>query len=258
MPDASQPAAAPGTASGSDPGEPDAKTATSPVAAEGPVVVAPGLPASSVTEAPAAATAAVAVAETAAAAAAATATLADLTHTEAALLKARRKLAGVAPDMPTVGLALSGGGVRSATFCLGLLRGLAQRGQLPRLDYLSTVSGGGYVGAMFGRLVVLVGIARAQALLQSNDSPVLAWLRRNGRYLTPSGSRDIGFAVVTYLRAFLAIHGEFMAVSLPFSLLVILPHLLHSASTLTLPGIGAASAAAWQPWHTLWWPIAVL
>ncbi|MBA2722680.1 MAG: hypothetical protein H0U56_07220, partial [Methylibium sp.] len=257
MPDASQPAAAPGTASGSDPGEPDAKTATSPVAAEGPVVVAPGLPASSVTEAPAAATAAVAVAETAAAAAAATATLADLTHTEAALLKARRKLAGVAPDMPTVGLALSGGGVRSATFCLGLLRGLAQRGQLPRLDYLSTVSGGGYVGAMFGRLVVLVGIARAQALLQSNDSPVLAWLRRNGRYLTPSGSRDIGFVVVTYLRAFLAIHGEFMAVSLPFSLLV-LPHLLHSASTLTLPGIGAASAAAWQPWHTLWWPIAVL
>jgi predicted acylesterase/phospholipase RssA len=185
-------------------------------------------------------------------------TPADLARTEAALLQERRRLAGVAPDMPTVGLALSGGGVRSATFGLGLLRGLAQRGQLPRIDYLSTVSGGGYVGAMFGRLVALVGIRRAQALLQAGDSPVLAWLRRNGRYLTPSGSRDIGFAVVTYLRAFLAIHGEFMAVSLPFSLLVILPHLLHTATTLTLPGIGAVSAAAWQPWQTLWWPIAVL
>ena len=93
---------------------------------------------------------------------------------EAALLRQRRLAAGVPEDAPTVGLALSGGGVRSATFGLGLLRGLAQRGQLRRVDYLSTVSGGGYIGAMFGRLVALVGIDAAQRLLAANESPVLA------------------------------------------------------------------------------------
>lgn len=177
---------------------------------------------------------------------------------EAALVRQRRLRAGVPDDAPTVGLALSGGGVRSATFGLGLLRGLAQRGQLKRIDYLSTVSGGGYIGAMFGRLAALVGIDAAERLLAANDSPVLAWLRRNGRYLTPAGSHDVATAAVTYLRAFLAIHGEFAAVSLPFALGVIAPHLLHTIAVLQEDGVGAASAHAWQPWHTLWWPLALL
>ena len=45
------------------------------------------------------------------------------------------------------GLALSGGGIRSATFNLGILQALARHGLLTRFDYLSTVSGGGYIGA---------------------------------------------------------------------------------------------------------------
>jgi predicted acylesterase/phospholipase RssA len=45
-----------------------------------------------------------------------------------------------------VGLAFSGGGIRSATFNLGVLQGLAELGLLPIIDYLSTVSGGGYIG----------------------------------------------------------------------------------------------------------------
>jgi hypothetical protein len=48
---------------------------------------------------------------------------------------------------PQVGLALSGGGIRSASYCLGVLQALAYRGALPNIDYLSTVSGGGYIGA---------------------------------------------------------------------------------------------------------------
>jgi hypothetical protein len=43
-------------------------------------------------------------------------------------------------------LCLSGGGVRSASFGLGVLQGLARAGVLGKFDYLSTVSGGGYVG----------------------------------------------------------------------------------------------------------------
>src|SRR6476659_577782 len=43
-------------------------------------------------------------------------------------------------------LCLSGGGVRSASFGLGVLQGFAQSGVLGDFDYLSTVSGGGYIG----------------------------------------------------------------------------------------------------------------
>jgi hypothetical protein len=48
---------------------------------------------------------------------------------------------------PTAALCLSGGGIRSGTFSLGVLQGLAKRGLLPRMSYLSTVSGGGYIGS---------------------------------------------------------------------------------------------------------------
>jgi len=193
-----------------------------------------------------------------------------------ALLARRRQALGLPPEadhpalrLPTVGLALSGGGVRSATFALGLLRGLAQThgqpnsersdpadrslvadGMLGRVDYLSTVSGGGYTGAMFGRLVGSFGLARAQALLAHSDSPVLQWLRRNGRYLSPAGSRDIGIAVVTYLRAWLAIHTEFMFACMLLGLLAIAPHLgQHSTQVL--------DPAGWEHWFTPWWPAAL-
>ena len=43
-------------------------------------------------------------------------------------------------------LCLSGGGIRSAIFSLGILQGLARHGLLGGFDYLSTVSGGGFVG----------------------------------------------------------------------------------------------------------------
>jgi hypothetical protein len=48
-----------------------------------------------------------------------------------------------------VGLALSGGGIRSATFNLGLIQELANNGVLRTVDYLSTVSGGGYIGGFW-------------------------------------------------------------------------------------------------------------
>lgn len=43
-------------------------------------------------------------------------------------------------------LCLSGGGIRSATFALGIIQSLAKHRLLTRIDYLSTVSGGGYIG----------------------------------------------------------------------------------------------------------------
>ena len=65
-----------------------------------------------------------------------------------------------------LGLALSGGGVRSATFNLGLLQALAAKGILERIEYLATVSGGGYVGGFWTRWRRV----RAQALLATGES----------------------------------------------------------------------------------------
>jgi len=55
-----------------------------------------------------------------------------------------------APVTPTA-LCLSGGGIRSATFCLGVMQGLAKANALEPFHYLSTVSGGGYVGSWLSR-----------------------------------------------------------------------------------------------------------
>jgi hypothetical protein len=51
------------------------------------------------------------------------------------------------PDEARSALCISGGGIRSATFALGVIQGLASAKLLAKFDYLSTVSGGGYVGA---------------------------------------------------------------------------------------------------------------
>lgn len=94
----------------------------------------------------------------------------------------------------TVGLALSGGGIRSATFNLGVLQSLAKlkvedgastrKTLLERIDYLSTVSGGGYIGAW---LVANWKEGKAGEALNDarNESPQVLHLRRYSRYLAP-------------------------------------------------------------------------
>src|SRR5271170_1683656 len=62
-----------------------------------------------------------------------------------------RRARAVSTSKPTadnlIGLAFSGGGIRSATFNLGILQALAEPELLHKFDYLSTVSGGGYIGS---------------------------------------------------------------------------------------------------------------
>ena len=64
-----------------------------------------------------------------------------------------RPLIRPGPLAGMVGLALSGGGIRSATFNLGLLQALARQNILRYCDYLSTVSGGGYIGSCLSSLL---------------------------------------------------------------------------------------------------------
>lgn len=55
-------------------------------------------------------------------------------------------------DNDLVGLACSGGGIRSASFCLGVIQHLINHKLFSKIDYLSTVSGGGYIGSCVSAL----------------------------------------------------------------------------------------------------------
>ncbi len=63
------------------------------------------------------------------------------------------------------GVALSGGGIRSATFNLGFLQALCRYRLLKRLDYLSMVSGGGYIGGWLAAWISREGIDAVQEQL---------------------------------------------------------------------------------------------
>ena len=91
-------------------------------------------------------------------------------------------------------LCFSGGGIRSATFGLGVLQGLARDGLLKRFQYLSTVSGGGYLGSWFsawvarhpeGRDGVIREIAATPETKIDPEPQPLRHLRSFGNYLNP-------------------------------------------------------------------------
>src|SRR2546430_10411576 len=63
-----------------------------------------------------------------------------------------RKIPAEPTETSLIGLAFSGGGIRSATFNLGILQALAENRLLHKFDYLSTVSGGGYIGSWLAAL----------------------------------------------------------------------------------------------------------
>ena len=106
-----------------------------------------------------------------------------------------------------IGLALSGGGVRAATFHLGVLEALATAEVMENIDCISTVSGGGYVAGWLGKWIyhksfksVLSGLKQRHA--GGEEPPQLNWLRQNSTYLTPRlglFGYDTGLLVATYL-----------------------------------------------------------
>ena len=127
--------------------------------------------------------------------------LADLLTEERAHIDALRdgEARRVNPEGIPIGLALSGGGIRSATFSLGVVQALAQRGLLRRIDYLSTVSGGGYIGAWLSACIhhareageadpigeVEKRIRPSQIRKEGEEPNELRFLRAYSNYLTP-------------------------------------------------------------------------
>ncbi|MCR9121041.1 MAG: patatin-like phospholipase family protein [Phyllobacteriaceae bacterium] len=88
-----------------------------------------------------------------------------------------------------VGLALSGGGIRSASFCLGACQALADHGLLQDVDIVSTVSGGGYTGAFISRQMAANPSDPTASLRNRNgpDTDAIRGLRAKVKYLAPSG-----------------------------------------------------------------------
>ncbi|WP_203930281.1 hypothetical protein [Virgisporangium ochraceum] len=86
---------------------------------------------------------------------------------------------GPAGERDAVGICLSGGGIRSASFAMGAMQAFAANGVLKSARYLATVSGGGYLGGAFQRL-------RAETPAVPPFAPGSAeedHVRRHGRYI---------------------------------------------------------------------------
>jgi hypothetical protein len=121
-------------------------------------------------------------------------------------------------DEHQTALCLSGGGIRSATFCLGILQGLTHFNLLDKFDYLSTVSGGGYIGSWLTAWLTNKGSVEVLKELRTNaeldfDSEArsifepepreIAHLRAFSNYLSPKMgllSADTWTLVAIYLR----------------------------------------------------------
>ena len=125
------------------------------------------------------------------------------------IASARRQAA--IPEGALVGLALSGGGIRSATFCLGVLQAFAKKGKLVSVDYLSTVSGGGYIGSWLSAWIYRKGLSKVQDDLRANsglpanltEAIEVTWLRKYSNYLAPKLgllSADSMTLVATWVR----------------------------------------------------------
>lgn len=179
-----------------------------------------------------------------------------------------------------VGVALSGGGIRSATFALGVFQAIARLRLLKRIDYLSTVSGGGYFGAFLGRLfsrpyvqtaddveAILTGphysnVTGAKTRAQARWK-VLGWLRENGRYLSPRGAGDTLLGAVVLFRNWASVHVVLGMLFFAAFLLLQLPRVLTRNDTLHSGAIGATIGGVldllplsggwlwWSPWILL-------
>ena len=155
---------------------------------------------------------------------------------------------GRAAAMGLTGLAFSGGGIRSATFNLGIIQALSALRKLGRFDYLSTVSGGGYIGGWLAALVYhrLTASDNCASALHADLSPLdatanaagdgpnkahedaaVGFLRAYSNYLTPNVgllSTDTLASVSAYLRNLILV--QTMILSLLLSLLMV-PRVIH-------------------------------
>jgi hypothetical protein len=126
---------------------------------------------------------------------------------EAKAVAERRKLFKIKTrtDQNAVGLALSGGGIRSATFGLGVVQVLAEKGLLKDVDFLSTVSGGGYTGSFLSRRLggmngVDQGVQDSDLAAPQGPDPLpVSHVRQNAKFLVARNLKESWRMVVVTL-----------------------------------------------------------
>lgn len=191
----------------------------------------------------------------------------DVAYPEALRREERRLLQVRQGDAKTpispsrlVGFGLSGGGIRSATFALGLFQGMARKpGLLRQIDFLSTVSGGGYFGSFFGRLLTREYVKTAddveKVLLGEKKPEVVSYLRENGRYMSPNGAGDSLLFGAALLRNWVSVHLVLslfgLALFLGLQLLRVGLEVLLEGDNRFLPPLPANDALIW--WSPLIW-----
>ncbi|MFQ5349924.1 MAG: hypothetical protein ACE5EG_05720, partial [Thermoanaerobaculia bacterium] len=135
-----------------------------------------------------------------------------------------RRIASELPstDNQLVGLAFSGGGIRSATINMGIAQALHRRGVFDHVDYMSTVSGGGYLGSSISTAMRTwepggrgefpyehQGPEARSAATGAGDpreveTRFLTWVRNNSNYLATGGFLDWPRIFGVLLRGMLA------------------------------------------------------
>jgi hypothetical protein len=94
---------------------------------------------------------------------------------------------------PRTALCVSGGGIRSATFALGVIQGLASANVLDQFDYLSTVSGGGYIGSWLSSWIRRHprGATGVKEDLQRADTAVATYRPAKAAHAEPTMEREL-------------------------------------------------------------------
>jgi hypothetical protein len=174
---------------------------------------------------------------------------------EAEILEKERQALELDASAQPSALCLSGGGIRSAAFCLGALQAFAAKSLLRQFHYLSTVSGGGYIGAWLTRCIAeqntISGSPRLSNVVaveecilarrEAREAPELERLRRYTNYLAPRpgvASNDTWAGVVLWLRNTLINWAVFLPLMLAAASAAVLYSALVCASA-------TGPAAAW-------------
>jgi hypothetical protein len=240
----------------------------------------------------------------------------EIATEESVHIRSRRRKFGIPDSDAPLGVALSGGGIRSATVSLGVFQYFAQeekRGRktaasaghappprarpLSRIDYLSSVSGGGYFATFFCSLFLPKGErakgaqvtpeamraavappelsvkktewelaaeratdALCDTTFDGNRMTPMRWLRENGRYLAPGGGGDYLHAAAVAARNFLGLHYVIAVSLLAIFLLLAAVRVVGFAA---LPEFWIPIEARFMPeaganfWVSVWWMPAI-
>lgn len=122
-------------------------------------------------------------------------------------IKSTHEEARDVPYNDSMGLALSGGGIRSAAFNLGLLQALERCNILKSVDYLSSVSGGGYIASSLTWFMSKdensFPFGKSRRDHSGKSGKILSWLRDHGNYLTPGNGKELPSLIVAMLTSVL-------------------------------------------------------